>query len=236
MTRVPFHDPGRAARHAALRAAQDKAERLFDEVVRRGLIRPGATERSVSAAVFDLAQDLFGVRRHWHKRVVRAGPNTLCPYRENPPDRAIGDDDIVFLDFGPVFGAHEADFGRTYVLGDDPLKKRLQADASAAWRRGKELFDEDPGLTGAALYAAMTRLAAEYGWEFGGEHAGHLIGEFPHEEIQGDEVVHYIHRDNPGRLRDPDAEGRPRDWILEVHLVDRARGIGAFVEELLSVD
>jgi len=25
--------------------------------------------------------------RHWHKRIVRAGPNTLQPYAQNPPDR-----------------------------------------------------------------------------------------------------------------------------------------------------
>jgi len=37
-------------------------------------------------------------------------------------------------------------------------------------------------------------------------------------------------------LREPDAHGRPRHWILEVHFVDRAREIGGFFEELLTVD
>ena len=54
----------------------------------------------------------FGVSRHWHKRIVRAGPNTLEPYKQNPPDREITADDIVFLDFGPIFEEWEADFGR----------------------------------------------------------------------------------------------------------------------------
>ncbi|MGW1618760.1 Imm21 family immunity protein [Streptomyces sp. NPDC002172] len=40
--------------------------------------------------------ELFGTTRHWHKRIVRSGPNTLKPYRENPPDRVIAADDIVF--------------------------------------------------------------------------------------------------------------------------------------------
>jgi Xaa-Pro dipeptidase len=31
----------------------------------------------------------------------------------------IGDDDIVFCDFGPVSEEWEADFGRTFVLGSD---------------------------------------------------------------------------------------------------------------------
>ena len=58
---------------------------------------------------------MFGTTKYWHKRIVRAGPNTLQPYRENRPDRVIGTDDIVF-----------ADFGRTFVLGDDPVKLRLR--------------------------------------------------------------------------------------------------------------
>lgn len=42
---------------------------------------------------------MYGVSRHWHKRLVRAGVNTLQPYRQDAPDRSIGADDIVFCDF-----------------------------------------------------------------------------------------------------------------------------------------
>jgi hypothetical protein len=38
------------------------------------------------------------------------------------------------------------------------------------------------------------------------------------------------------RLREPDENGRLRHWILEIHFVDRARKIGGFFEELLTVD
>ena len=71
---------------------------------------------------------MFGTTRHWHKRIIRSGPNTLAPYQENPPDRVIGADDIAFADFGPIFEEYEADFGRTYVFGADPAKHRLQRD------------------------------------------------------------------------------------------------------------
>jgi hypothetical protein len=37
-------------------------------------------------------------------------------------------------------------------------------------------------------------------------------------------------------LREPDATGNPRHWILEIHFIDRAREIGGFYEELLTVD
>ena len=94
-------------------------------------------EGEASDAIRDLAAEMFGISRYWHKRIVRAGPNTLQPYKQNPPDREIAADDIVFLDFGPIFEQWEADFGRTYVLGDDPVKHRLADDAAGDVPRGR---------------------------------------------------------------------------------------------------
>jgi len=37
-------------------------------------------------------------------------------------------------------------------------------------------------------------------------------------------------------LREFDETGAPRHWILEIHFIDRAREIGGFFEELLTVD
>ncbi len=120
---------------------------------------------------------MFGVSRYWHKRIVRAGPNTLQPYRQNPPDRVIGEDDIAFCDFGPIFE----------------------------------------------------------GWEYGGTIAGHLVGEFPHEKIAGDETGSYIAPGSREPMRRLDRTGRRCHWILEIHLVDRGRQIGGFHEELLDL-
>jgi Xaa-Pro dipeptidase len=87
----------------ALADAQRKAEALFAEVVSSGLIRAGVLESELSAEVHDLARRRFGVRRHWHTRVVRCGPNTVLTYHSDPPDRRTTDDDVVYLDFGPLF-------------------------------------------------------------------------------------------------------------------------------------
>src|ERR1700739_581610 len=108
--------------------AQDTAAALFAEIHTRGTIRPGVTEVQPSDEIRDLAADQFGVDRHWHKRIVRAGPNTLQPYRKNPPNREIAADDTACPTFGPVCEAWEADFGRTFVLGGDPVKQRLRDD------------------------------------------------------------------------------------------------------------
>jgi Xaa-Pro dipeptidase len=222
-------------RAANLRDAQEKAAALFDRVESRGLIRAGATEKTVSDEIYALAAEQFGVAKHWHKRIVRAGRNTLAPYSLNPPNLAIGADDIVFLDFGPIFEAWEADFGRTYVLGSDPLKVKLRDDVESAFAEGKAYFDARPDITASELFRYATTLAGRYRWEFGGTIAGHLIGRFPHERISGDRVSLYVHPQNDRPMRSLDERGRRRHWILEIHFVDRAREIGGFFEELLTV-
>src|ERR1700761_7125750 len=121
-----------------LRAAQNKAAALFEAVETRGLIRPGISESKLNSDIYDLAKEMYGITTYWHKRIVRSGKNTLLPYAENPPDLTLGEDDILFLDLGPVFEQWEADFGRTFVLGADPLKHKMQQDVGSAFREGKQ--------------------------------------------------------------------------------------------------
>lgn len=224
-----------ATRTARLLDAQAKAESLFREVDDRGLIRPGISERTLSNEIRALAADMFGITRHWHKRIVRAGENTLETYSANPPERIIADDDILFLDFGPIFEEWEADFGRTFVLGDDPSKKALAADLPRIWSAGRSFFRAHPDITGAQLFDHVVALSRQAGWEFGGEIAGHLVGEFPHASIDADEIESYIAPGSNGPMRRDDSVGRNCHWILEVHLVDPDRRFGGFYEELLDL-
>jgi Xaa-Pro dipeptidase len=219
----------------ALLDAQRKAEELFAAVLADGLIAPGKLESELSADIHALAHRRFGVRRHWHKRIARAGANTVTTYHEDPPDRRIIEDDIVYLDFGPVFEAWEADFGRSYALGPDPAKHRLVSDIEVAFHRGKAHFRAHPDLTCGELYDFVAGLAGEAGWEFGNQTAGHLVGHFPHETMPGEPKPLSIRQGNALRLRERDAHGAQRHWILEIHFVDRGRQIGGFFEELLTV-
>jgi Xaa-Pro dipeptidase len=218
----------------SLLEAQNKAAALFDAVVSGALIQAGKLESELSEEIHRLARERYGVRRHWHKRIARAGSNTLLGYYEESQDRRIEADDVVFLDFGPVFESWEADFGRTYALGSDPDKHRLVSDIGVAFRRGKELYERTPDLTAGALYDFVAGLATTSGWEFGAATAGHLIGHFPHERSP-DSKRFQVRSGNSQRLREPDNGGNPRHWILEIHFVDRARGFGGFYEELLTV-
>ncbi|GAB2590447.1 M24 family metallopeptidase [Microlunatus antarcticus] len=222
-------------RVAALRDAESKAVQLFDEAVRRGLVVPGITERQLSDEIRDLANEMFGVRKFWHKRIVRSGVNTLEPYRSNPAELTLESDDIVFFDFGPIFSEWEADVGRTYVLGDDEHKHRLAADLPVIWAAGRDHFAATPEITGDELFAYVLGLMGERGWGHGARHAGHLVGEFPHERVEDDQVTSYITPGSHQPMRRPDAAGNPCHWILEVHLTDRERGFGGFFEQLLDL-
>ena len=220
----------------SLLTAQRKAEALFATVVERGVIRLGLTESELSLHIHELASAEFGLRRMWHERIARSGPNTMLTFYDDPPDRRITEDDIVYLDFGLVFEDWEADLGRTYALGTDPHKHRLIADIGWAFRQGQRLYQKTPDLSAGALYDFVAGLAQSRGWDFGAETAGHLVGRFPHERPQKEPRRFSIRHGNATRIREPDDRGTPRHWILEIHFIDRARQIGGFYEQLLTVD
>jgi Xaa-Pro dipeptidase len=215
--------------------AQGKAQALFAAIQAQSLIRPGVKESEINENIYALAETMFGISRYWHKRIVRAGHNTLAPYDENPPDLTVGEDDLVFLDFGPVFEDWEAGFGRTCVVGNDPQKRKLCRDIEEAFAQGKQYFQHHTEITAAELYAYAEQMAKQAGWEYGGPIAGHRIGVFPHERLAEAKITLYVHPQNHSRMRTPDASGRQRHWILEIHFVDRAQQIGGFYEELLTI-
>lgn len=223
-----------AQRAANLLDAQRKAEALFEEIGET-LVRPGVSEKELSDEIHKLAVERYAVKTHWHKRVIRSGPNTMLPYAENPPDRVIEEDDILFVDLGPVFEEWEADFGRTFVLGNDPAKIRLRDALGPVWRTVRDKYHENPDTSGDALYAFACEQAKLAGFEFGGRHSGHLVGQFPHERIPKDKVELYITTGSDKPMSRLDPSGQKRHWILEIFLIDRALQRGAFCEQLLTI-
>jgi Xaa-Pro dipeptidase len=219
-------------RRAALETAARQAETLFDEIERRELIRAGRTEREIDQEIYAIALQQFGVEKHWHKRIVRAGANTLTIAADNPPVRNIESDDIVYVDLGPVFEDWEADLGRTYILGNHPGAPLVKA-LPAVFDRVQAHYHSSPDVTGAELYAFAQQAAADAGWIFGGVIAGHLVSEFAHAHIPGNKDLNRIYPGNPKRMRDPDELGRERHWILEIHLVEPNGLYGGFYERLL---
>lgn len=222
-----------AARLAELIGAEQKALALLDRIEALGFIAPERTERAVEQDIYALAEREFGIERHWHKRIVRAGLNTLAIAGDNPPIRTIGEDDMVFLDLGPVLDHWEADVGRSYAVGNDPAKHRLCRDLPVQFEAVCDRFAAQPDISGAELYEFARGLAEQAGWRFGGKIAGHIVGEFPHARLPGPKQRNHISPDNPDRMRDLDPLGRVRHWIVEIHLVSPDGAFGGFYERLL---
>jgi len=214
--------------------AEQKAQQLFNEIENKNILIAGNSENKINELIFELAFNMFGIKKYWHKRIVRCGENTLYPYNENPENLILKKDDILFLDFGPIFEEWEADFGRTYVVGNNPLKKKLKNDIEKAWYEGKKHFNSKTKITGAQLYSYCNGLAKKYGWEFGGEIAGHIIGQYPHEKLEKEDKTNYIHSENHSNMFDLNKKGDKKNWILEIHFVDKEKKIGGFFEQLLA--
>jgi Xaa-Pro aminopeptidase len=215
--------------------AEQKAKSLFKTVEDRGLIIPGKTEQQLCDEIVQIAGEDFGVENHWGKRIVRTGINTLQPYVAEPLNLVIQDGDILFFDFHPVFEGWEADLGRTYVLGNDPLKLKIKIDVEAAWYEGNAWYFKQTELTGAAFFNYAVDLAKSYGYEFGNAIAGHIIGHYPHEQPDDpNDLCLDVHPDNHTDILQPDKHGNKRHWMLELHFVDKKNNIGAFFEQLLT--
>lgn len=217
--------------------SEQKAKDLFKTVEDRGLIISGKTEKQLCDEILQIAAADFGVTTHWGKKIVRTGVNTLAPYMADPQNLVIQEGDILFFDFHPVFNGWEADLGRTYVLGNDPLKLKIKKDVETAWHEANEWYFKQDTLTGSDYFNYAVELAKRYGYEFGNAIAGHIIGHYPHEQPDDpNDLCLDVHPDNHTDILQLDEHGNKRHWMLELHFVDRKNNIGAFFEQLLTAE
>ena len=214
--------------------AEITAIKLFEAVEKNNLIIPGKSEAQLASEVADLAFEEFGIRDHWHKKIVRTGVNTLATYSEDPSNKTVGGDDILFIDFGPIVDGYEADLGRTYVIGNDPMKLKLKSDVEKAWYEIQAWYQKQTRLKASDMFQYVVGKAGEYGWTFTGEIAGHIVGKFPHEQPPDPKSFELdIHPSNHNDMFLLDANGNKRHWILELQFVDMEKEIGGYFEQLL---
>jgi hypothetical protein len=110
-------------------------------------IAPGMVEEDAVAMARATLGDM-GMRKGWHRVIVRFGPNTTKDFMaDSEPGVVLGSDDIFFLDIGPVYGDTEGDAGQTFVFGDDPEHHKAARDVRALWDDVREQWFAR-GLTG----------------------------------------------------------------------------------------
>lgn len=184
---------------------------------------PGMSEDSGRVLAATVLRDA-GLRKGWHKIVVRFGENTTKNFEDpSTPGVALGDDDIFFIDIGPIYEGCEGDAGDTFVVGDDPEMTKGADDVRSIWTATRQRWLDD-GLTGMALYEFAEVTAQRLGWQLNLELTGHRLSEFPHD-------AHY-----DGTLDAVDFRPSDLRWMLEIQIRHPKRDFGAFFEDLLLED
>ncbi len=187
------------------------------------LITPGMPEDSGRTLAATVLRDA-GLRKGWHKILVRFGQNTIKNFEDSStPGVVLGDDDIFFLDIGPIYEGCEGDAGDTFAVGDDPEMAKAAGDVKSIWTATRQRWLSD-GLTGMALYQFAEETAQDLGWQLNLELTGHRLSEFPHD-------AHY-----DGTLDTVDFRPSDLRWMLEIQIRHPKRDFGAFFEDLLLED
>lgn len=215
--------------------AQRMAQALFADVVARNVIAPGNSDHETGNWIGDLARQVFVTAAGRAEPVVRSGPRTALPYEQEPPDRVIGEDDIVVADLGPVLTGYETEFARTLAFGDDPHKHRLVEDLPKVFAAGRNAFHADSGITGSQLHAEIQAVAVKAGWTLGGWHIGRSVGAPPAANSHDAHAGSFLCPGNGQALRRTVQGGWQAHWTLEIHLVDEHRGFGGSHKGLLDL-
>jgi Xaa-Pro aminopeptidase len=155
---------------ALLRLACAAADAALTDLVERGGVRPGRTERAVGRDLEALMLD-HGADGVSFETIVAAGANSAIPHHR-PTDAVLAAGDFVKIDFGALVGGYHSDMTRTFVLGRAADWQREIYDlVAAAQRAGRHALAPDAAL--ADVDAAARRIIADAGHD---EHFGHGLG------------------------------------------------------------
>lgn len=155
---------------ALLRLACEAADAALTDLVQRGGLRPGRTEREVSRELEALMVDQ-GADGVSFETIVAAGPNSAIPHHR-PTDAVLAAGDFVKIDFGALVAGYHSDMTRTFILGPAAdWQQEIYQLVAAAQQAGRDALQPDAGLS--EVDAAARRVIADAGH---GEHFGHGLG------------------------------------------------------------
>jgi len=188
-----------------------------------GAIEPGMAEEQCRDSARKILTSM-GLRRGWHHVITRVGPNTTKDFKALSERGVIlGEDDVFFVDIGPIYGDCEGDGGDTFVVGHDAEHHRAKADVRAIWEEVRKMWF-DTRATGRELYDYAQAATEARGWRLNMDLSGHRLSDFPHS-------AHY-----DGALAEVDFHPTVNLWVLEIAIAHPARRFGAFYEDLMLED
>ncbi len=164
---------------ALLRLACEAADAALTDLVARGGLRPGRTEREVGRELEALMLD-HGADAISFETIVAAGPNSAIPHHR-PTDAVLAKGDFVKIDFGALVAGYHSDMTRTFVLGKAAdWQLEIYQLVAEAQRAGREALRPGAGLRDVDAAARQLIVDAGYGEQFG-HSLGHGVGLQIHE-------------------------------------------------------
>jgi Xaa-Pro aminopeptidase len=164
---------------ALLRLACEAADAALTDLIERGGLRPGRTEREVSRELENLMLD-HGAEGVSFETIVAAGPNSAIPHHR-PTDAVLAAGDFVKIDFGALVAGYHSDMTRTFVLGRAAdWQQEIYQLVAAAQRAGREALRAGADLQDVDAAARQVIIDAGHGERFG-HGLGHGVGLQSHE-------------------------------------------------------
>ncbi len=198
---------------------REKAQEAVSRIVAQ--VQAGMLEEDANALVVATLQEM-GSTGTFHTPYIRFGTNTVKTFgADSDPGIRLGEDDIFFIDVGPVWDGYEGDAGETFLTGNNPELKRCALDAQKIFQAVAEKWQTDSSSTGEELYQCADKMAQELGWELNFDLGGHRLGDYS----SGD---HYA-----GPLSEITFHPSANRWMVEIHIRHPDHLFGAFYEDLL---
>ena len=155
---------------ACIRQAQHVNELAMLDV--QPLLRPGVTQTDLSAAflrrIVELGAEQNGIDPIWQPmpESLADGPWTVhgdIAFPTPSAPRPLAQGEVIWVDTGVHVGGYASDFGRTWIVGDDPRPTSRQQDQFARWRAVVDavLALCEPGVTALELGRAAIAADAE---------------------------------------------------------------------------
>lgn len=199
--------------------ARDKTWAAVNAI--KDLIKPGMVElEAVDVANKYLASQ--GVIQYWHKPHIRFGESTILGFHDKYLENiTLKENDIFYIDIGPVWDNIEGDCGSTFMVGNNQDHRKIINDLQVVFKQVRDFWAQN-NPSGVALQSFTEEVVKQKGYVLYPSYVkGHRLSEFSHFDY------------SRASLFDTDFTPAAERWVLEFQICHPSMKFGAFYEDLL---